>query len=725
MKSSLISRFVFSLLTLSLLSVTAGELRLDTQSLSNLPAGSKVGVGVKATSEGLVLSKAGITLTTAPWLSATNGQVDITCRLPAEWPISGDQMLFHAQSESHVHLTIFVRKGKLRAVYKGGIDYFSELSCPASQNWTSGSQHRVQFSWRKSEGVAVLPEEIEFMLRVDGQLIGISYGHQMRPWPETCEVGARNRKSPWQGLLKTVVVTSETLPLPVLTPGERTFTVNEDQPLGESYRFWTVANCNGPHRFLKPGYASRWAKSPFIKQINAVYLLGGRYRDHNTWYQGVAPDGTIQADFSGMIAQLKSMLDNGFTPWVVLDNTPYAMNKTPQENTYGNTAPPDDEEIWARYVEAAVRAMVEAFGHEKVAGWWFRVGTEPDLIPGHWTGTREQYFEHYDHTVAAVGRVLPEAKIGPGNILNPAGGEFGTVSRGNWGLDIIDHAGAGKNAVTGETGTRMDWFSFSWYGRVGQPLTFFDSAVASVRNRLKRYPRLIDTPLIVGEFTVLHDDCGRRLWSGDTTEWAASFYAALADRVYRYNILQVYEWSQTTSGLLHPRTQVIVMLDRMIGGQRLKVDVEASSAANCGAIACRKGDDLFVLVYNHRPDRRRKVSEKVHLVIRDQRMKSGAEWVCAKSVIDAKHATWAYAFAADCRAAGVELVPKTGQYEGNIRLLYGDPGVKVFFENKEKYRKLAVLEEVRERVAVDAGACRMDFNMEGHSVYLLKLTPDS
>ncbi|MDA3925674.1 MAG: hypothetical protein PF904_13325 [Kiritimatiellae bacterium] len=714
----------FLALLLPLLSVTAGELRLDTKTLANLPAGSKVGADVKATQEGLVFTQAGITMPTGPWLSATQGQVDFTFRLPAEWPPAGDQLLFHAQSKSHVHATLFFREGKLRAVYKGGKAHFSEVSCAESLSWPAGTEHRVQFSWRKPEGVPVSPDEIQAMLRVDGRLIGTVYGRQMNPWPATCEVGARNRKSPWPGVLQTVVFTTETLSLPVLTPGERTVTVQADQTAGECYRFWTVANCNGPHRFLQPGYASRLAKSqPFIRQINAVYLLGGRYRDQNVWFKGVSPDGELQVDFSGMIAQLQAMLDGGYTPWIDLDNTPFAMNKEPQENTYGNTAPPDDEKVWARYVSSAIQAMIDAFGKEKVSQWWFRVGCEPDLNPGHWTGTKEQYFAHYDHTVAALSRVLPEAMIGPGNILNPIDGQFGTKTRGMWGLDIIDHAGCGTNAVTGGVGTRMDWFSCSWYARVGRPLSDFDDAVNLMRTRLARYPQFRETQLAIGEFTVLHDDCGQRLWGGDTTEWAASFYAGMADRVYKYGIRQVYEWSQTTSGLLHPRTQVIAMLDRMSGGQRLTVDVDASSAADCGAIACRKGEDLFVLVYNHRAERRRKVPEKVHLVIRDLRMQSGTEWVCVKSRIDAKHTTWAYAFDADCRAAGVELLPSAGRYEGNTRLLYGEPGVKVFFKNREKYRKLSVLTELKERVSVGAGSYKTDFDMEGHSVRLLRLTP--
>ncbi len=67
-------------------------------------------------------------------------------------------------------------------------------------------------------------------------------------------------------------------------------------------------------------------------------------------------------------------------------------------------------------------------------------GTEPDLRPAHWAGTREEYFAHYDYTVEAVRSVLPDARIGPGNILNPRYSK-------RWGLDIIDHLAKGANAL--------------------------------------------------------------------------------------------------------------------------------------------------------------------------------------------------------------------------------------------------------------------------------------
>ncbi len=719
-------------LLLPLCSATAEELRITSRTLATLPAAVRAGEGVKSTPEGLVLTQGGFTLPTAPWLTATQGLIDVECQMPPEWPAAGDQALFHAQSKAHVHATLFFRGGVLWAVYKGGEDFFAAVTSPETARWAPGSWHRIQFGWSLAtdDDGEVLRDDVVFTLLTDGRLAGSGYGRVMTPWPELCELGTRSKDALWRGVVRSITLAPALLDLsralPELKAGERTITIESARPLGNLYRFWTVANCNGPHHFLQPGYAAGINRSqPFIRDINAVYLLGGRYRDQNVWFKGVSPGGELHVDFTGMIAQLQAMIDGGFTPWVVLDKTPHGMCRTPQENTYGNTEPPDDMRVWARYVEAAMRAMVDAFGMERVGQWWFRVGTEPDLYPGHWTGTREQYFALYDHTVSAVTSVVPGAMIGPGNILNPIDGQFGTQTRGMWGLDIIDHAAHGTNAVTGGIGTRMDWFSCSWYARVGRPLSDFDDAVRLMRTRLGRYPQFREMPLVIGEFTVLHDENGRRLWSGDTTEWAASFYAGLAERVYQYGIRQVYEWAQTTDGVLHPRTQVIAMLERMAEGERVATEVQGSSAADCGAVACRKGEELFVLLYNHRELRSPHVSEKVHLVVRDLRMKRGATWSLGESRVDAAHAVWAYAFAADCRAAGVPRQRLAGRYEGGVSLLYGKPGLDIFRKNKEKYQRMAQVAETAGQIQVGEGGFELDIEMEGHSVRLLRLVPPS
>ncbi|MBN2451244.1 MAG: hypothetical protein JXR77_12695, partial [Lentisphaeria bacterium] len=674
--------------------------------LGNLPAGVTAHASLAAApgdgGQALLVSAGGLRAPTAGNLTAASGTIDLRLQAPADWPVEEDRAVFHCGEQAHVHLTLLFRQGGLMAVYKGGEPYFAAVHYSAARAWSPLSWHRLTFTWQAAAA------EVKFLLSVDGRLTGSSTGRLMDPWPTHCSIGDRGSRTPWRGLLGAIsLAPCFTLPAE-MTPGDRTVTVDATREVGTCYAFWTVANCNEPHRFTDEAYRRGCRARPFIRQVNAVYLLGGRYRDQNVWYAGLDAHGRLEVDFRGLIDQIRGMLDVGYTPWIVLDNVPYAMSDPPREHTYGNTAPPADVTVWARYVEAAVQAMVDAFGAERVASWWFRVGTEPDLNPGHWCGTREEYLRLYDHTVAAVTRVLPGATIGPGNILNPAGGQFGTRSTGNWGLDIIDHCGAGRNHATGAVSTQMDWFSSSWYGRVGQSLDAFDDAVARVRERLDRYPRFAHTPLIVGEFAVLHDERGRRLWAGDTTEWAASFYAALAARVYAHGIRHVYEWAATTAGLYHARAHVIAMLERVVGSPRLAVTVEARSSADAGALAFRQGESLCLLLYNHRPLRQPKVPETIHLVVRDPRLTGGSTWRLSEALLDAEHGVWTHAFEADCAEAGIEADPTAGAHEGSIGRTYGEAGVALFRRNLGTYRALAEVPTVRvdEPVTVGDGEWR-------------------
>jgi xylan 1,4-beta-xylosidase len=295
---------------------------------------------------------------------------------------------------------------------------------------------------------------------------------------------------------------------------------------------------------------------------------------------------------------------------------------------------------------------------------------------------------------------------------------------GRWGLDVIDHAATGKNACTGGIGAPMDFFGCSWYMRIGRPISFFDQTIALMRERLGKYERFKHTPIVIGEFAVLGDERGHQLYAGETTEWSASFYAALADRVYALDVKQLYEWDHATLGVMHPRGRVIEMLEKMVGGQRLEVNVQGTTVAECGALACRQGNDLLLLAYNHRPDRAQ-VSEAVHLVVRDKRMAGGAAWRVSEWTIDHEHASWAYAFEADCAAAGLKPLAVAGLYEGSPTRLYGEAGPGAFQKNLAKYAALSVVPETRKNEVIKAGggAVALDLDMAGHSVRFIRLSP--
>jgi xylan 1,4-beta-xylosidase len=168
------------------------------------------------------------------------------------------------------------------------------------------------------------------------------------------------------------------------------------------------------------------------------------------------------------------------------------------------------------------------------------------------------------------------------------------------------------------------------------------------------------------------------------------------------------------------------MLGKMAGGERLAVRVsESESTALSGAIAARKGDALYVLLYNHRAQRAPSVPETIRLKVEDSRMKKGAIWLLDEWRIDRDHGVYVHAFNEDCRKAGLSHLPDTGRFEGNIGLRWGPEGTRILKKNFKKYAELSALPQsgTKERIEVQNGGVEMTIDLPGHSVRLLKLEP--
>jgi hypothetical protein len=242
---------------------------------------------------------------------------------------------------------------------------------------------------------------------------------------------------------------------------------------------------------------------------------------------------------------------------------------------------------------------------------------------------------------------------------------------------------------------------------------------------LDRYARFSGVPLVIGEFAILHDEAGNRLHDGDTSEYGAGFYAAVADRVYRHNIRQVYEWAQTTGGVRHPRTEVIGMLNEMAGGMRLETPLSNDLDSPCGCIAARCSNGVRLLLYNHTAARENGPDRQVHVTWRDPALRAGTQWLVTEKGIDAGHGIWVRVFNDDCAAAGIEPLPKTGQFEGSARMRYGKPGDELFNRNSAKYAELGRVPVLRkgEKIVASSGELIVPCLLPGHSVRLLHLVP--
>lgn len=501
-----------------------------------------------------------------------------------------------------------------------------------------------------------------------------------------------------------------------------------EHTLGEAYPFWTVTNFTSLQAFIRPETREAIPREhPFMREVNCIRLLGGRDDGMHDFFKGVDAEGRAICDFSLMLAMLDGILECGYTPRIVLDKVPFAMSREQKIERYGNALPPEDFGLYHDYVRQAVSAMIEAFGEREVRTWRFRVATEPDLYPNHWAGTEEEYWKLYDTVVDAVTGLLPEADIGPGNILNPT--SFRTIERPLWGLDLIDHAAAGRNRWTAATGSRMTFFSLSWYDRVGErgDVHELSRAIGMIRKRLQQYPEFRDIPVEVAEFMILHDEHRNRLYAGEVSEWSASWLGAVIGQVYRENIRKVHLWDTTTAGVYHPQAHVLAFLEEASGGTRVETVVKSHYRleGEVGAVAILRQGSLYLLVHHHDARRQADQTAPLYLSIRKPFDSPTGGWRADHRQVDAEHGVFIRQFIEDCQAAGIPMVEGAGRFEGSPFRLFGEEGEALFRQNRDRYAELSnrLMVEVGQPVSEANDRLVLELELPAHSVRMIRMYP--
>lgn len=104
----------------------------------------------------------------------------------------------------------------------------------------------------------------------------------------------------------------------------------------------------------------------------------------------------------------------GMKPFVELGFMPSALASGDKTIFWwrGNVTPPKDYDKWACLIRNLVQHFTERYGTNEVKTWYFEVWNEPNLTPGFWTGTQEEYFKLYTYSVKAIKSVNPSYRVG-------------------------------------------------------------------------------------------------------------------------------------------------------------------------------------------------------------------------------------------------------------------------------------------------------------------------
>jgi xylan 1,4-beta-xylosidase len=153
----------------------------------------------------------------------------------------------------------------------------------------------------------------------------------------------------------------------------------------------------------------------------------------------------------------------GAAPYAEIAFMPQAMTSAPAGVPYQNTGiytldggafyPPKDYTKWGALIRAwATHVKTRYPGSDSGAesAWQWELWNEPDI--GYWNSANKQadFNKLYDYTESALHAVSPMAPLGGPSVASP--GAFLT--------QFLQHCATGTNAVSGQSGARLDSISF-------------------------------------------------------------------------------------------------------------------------------------------------------------------------------------------------------------------------------------------------------------------------
>ncbi len=125
--------------------------------------------------------------------------------------------------------------------------------------------------------------------------------------------------------------------------------------------------------------------------------------------------GQPQYNFTYVDQIYDGLLARGVRPVVEISFMPKALAAHPAPHAFWykpNVAPPKDYARWDALIHALGAHLVERYGIDEVAQWYFEVWNEPNI--DFWVGEPKQatYFELYTHTARALKAVSPRLRVG-------------------------------------------------------------------------------------------------------------------------------------------------------------------------------------------------------------------------------------------------------------------------------------------------------------------------
>jgi xylan 1,4-beta-xylosidase len=176
-----------------------------------------------------------------------------------------------------------------------------------------------------------------------------------------------------------------------------------------------------------------------------------------------------------------AMLTRHIRPFIELSFMPKKLASGPQTIFWwqGNVTPPKSFPEWNGLIRAFAKHLIERYGANEVAQWYFEIWNEPDLHNVFFTGTQAEYFKLYRETAEDVKAVCPRCRVG------------GPATASKWGADWLK--------FVQEQHVPADFLSTHTYatkrlapGPNGQVETILDNGPDAIVGRVRGSRNLVD-----------------------------------------------------------------------------------------------------------------------------------------------------------------------------------------------------------------------------------------
>lgn len=359
--------------------------------------------------------------------------------------------------------------------------------------------------------------------------------------------------------------------------------------------------------FRKP--ATDNARLCIVRPLGGKYSNGGADLSLDT-YLWDDVENKFYTDFTLLKKQIDGVFNSGLElHQLVLDNPSWAFQRDSVGNlpggeltvsTYGNAEPPADFDAWTGYLKEVMTYLIATYGEDKMLKTQFGIGREIGTA-GHWTGTKEQFFDFYMKSVTAIHEVLPEAKVGSHFL-------WGSSSK-CWAVDFV------KWCKTNDVHYDMVGVSYyPFYNRANR--TDFVEVYNNDFGVIKDIPEWNeDAVLELHEFSLIEtmNAQGNGFESADA-QYQNTFMVGMMKMFFEHDMKNLFQWGTGTQYM--PANTEIAKLEGSIYYRSSKSGTQQSSSNYVDAIFAKDTvqDQYNVMAYNYNAGPTTNVTESLNIV---------------------------------------------------------------------------------------------------------------